>query len=222
MSLGHRLGAELLGTAFLLAAVVGSGIMGEQLAGGNVAVALLANSIATGAVLAALILCFAQISGAHFNPAVTLAAAADASLPWREVPLYWLVQCAGAVAGVAAANLMFAGAALQVSGRAREGVALMGSEFIATFGLLVVIRGTSRQGAGAVAAAVGCYITGAYWFTASTSFANPAVSFARIFTDSFTGIRVADMPGFVLAQFMACAVFILLQSRWPQAGRQSG
>jgi glycerol uptake facilitator-like aquaporin len=206
----ERLGAETLGTAFLLAAVVGSGIMGERLAGDNVALALLANSVATGAVLAALILAFFSVSGAHFNPIVSLAAAAQGKLPWREVPAYITCQCLGAVVGVVAANVMFDLSPVALSGQIRTGPALWLSEFIASLGLIMVIGGAVRHGAGAVAAAVGCYITAAYWFTASTSFANPAVTLARVFTDSFAGIRPADMPAFIGMQLAACAVFILV------------
>jgi glycerol uptake facilitator-like aquaporin len=210
VNLVERLGAETLGTAFLLAAVVGSGIMGERLAGGNVALALLANSVATGAVLAALILAFFSVSGAHFNPIVSLAAASQGKLPWREAPAYIACQCLGAVVGVVAANVMFGLAPVDLSGQMRTGPALWLSEFIASLGLIMVIGGSVRHGAGAVAAAVGCYITAAYWFTASTSFANPAVTLARVFTDSFAGIRLADMPAFIGMQLAACAVFILV------------
>ena len=174
--LGRRLAAEALGTAFLLATVVGSGIMGERLAAGNAAVALLANTLATGAALVALILTFGPISGAHFNPAVTLADASQGGLPWRDVPGYVAVQIAGAFAGVAAANIMFE--PLCASPRA-QGPAQMFSEFVATFGLLAVIWGCARLRSAAVPFAVAAYITAAYWFTASTSFANPAVTLAR-------------------------------------------
>jgi len=211
MSLLERAGAEALGTAFLLAAVVGSGIMGERLADGNVALALLANSIATGGALAALILTFGSTSGAHFNPVVTLAFAADGKLDWRDVPLYWLAQFGGGIAGVMAAQLMFAEPLVEFSQKARAEPALIGSEFIATFGLLMVIRGAARSGIGAVAAAVACYITAAYWFTASTSFANPAVTLARTLSDSFAGIRPQDAPAFIGMQFLACAALISLQ-----------
>jgi glycerol uptake facilitator-like aquaporin len=201
MTLPRRLMAELLGTALLLAAVVGSGIMGERLSGGNVAIALLANTLATGATLVTLIFTFGPISGAHFNPAVTLADASQGGIRWREVPGYIAAQVVGALLGVAAAHLMFAEPLLQVSQHVRAGSAQMFSEFVATFGLLSVIWGCSRLRADAVPFAVGLYIAGAYWFTASTSFANPAVTLARSFTNTFSGIRPTDAPGFVIAQF---------------------
>ena len=206
----RRLAAEAVGTALLLAAVVGSGIMGERLAGGNVAIALLANTIATGATLVALILTFGPISGAHFNPAVTVADASQGGLPWRLVLPYVVSQVAGALAGVFAAHAMFGERLLQVSGHARSGVAQMFSEFVATFGLLAVIWGCARKRPDAVAVAVGLYITGAYWFTASTSFANPAVTIGRAFTNTFSGIRPADVPGFVIAQIAGAAGATLL------------
>lgn len=205
MSLMQRAGAEALGTAFLLAAVVGSGIMGERLAGGNVAITLLANSIATGGALVALILSLAPVSGAHFNPVVTLASATSGTLAWREVPAYWLAQFGGALLGVMAAHLMFDEPLVQASTTMRSSHALLASEFIATLGLLLVVRGASRSGIPAVATAVAAYITAAYWFTASTSFANPAVTLARTFTDSFSGIRFQDAPAFIAMQFLACA-----------------
>jgi glycerol uptake facilitator-like aquaporin len=186
----------------LLAAVVGSGIMGERLAGGNVAVALLANTVATGAALVALILTFGAISGAHFNPAVTLAAASQGGLAWREVPLYITVQIAGAFAGVAAAHVMFETPLFFASRHVRSGAAQAFSEFVATFGLLAVIWGCARLRADAVPFAVAAYITAAYWFTASTSFANPAVTLARSATDTFAGIRPADAPAFIVAQLL--------------------
>ena len=189
--LSKRVAAEAVGTAMLLAAVVGSGIMGERLAGGNVAIALLANTIATGAALVALILTFGPISGAHFNPAVTLADASQGGISWREVPGYILAQVAGAFAGVASANVMF----------------------IATFGLLAVIWGCVRVRSSVVPFAVGAYITAAYWFTSSTSFANPSVTLARSASDTFAGIRPADVPGFVIAQIAGAAVATAL-FRW--------
>ena len=209
----RRLAAEGVGTALLLAAVVGSGIMGERLAGGNVAIALLANTIATGATLAALILTFGPISGAHFNPAVTIADASQGGLSWRDVPPYIAAQLAGAVAGVFAAHLMFGEALFQLSRHARAGGAQLFSEFVATFGLLAVIWGCSRRRADSVPIAVGLYITGAYWFTASTSFANPAVTVARALTNTFAGIRPADAPGFIAAQLAGAFVATLL-FRW--------
>jgi glycerol uptake facilitator-like aquaporin len=205
-SLGRRLAAEAVGTALLLAAVVGSGIMGERLAGGNVAVALLANTIATGAALVALILTFGPISGAHFNPAVTLADAAQGGLAWPDVVPYLAAQGLGAFAGVAAVHVMFELPLFFASGHARSGPAQMFSEFVATFGLLVVIWGCARaRPAVVVPFAVAGYITAAYWFTASTSFANPAVTLARSVTDTFAGIRPADAPGFIVAQLLGAA-----------------
>jgi glycerol uptake facilitator-like aquaporin len=210
----RKLVAEALGTALLLATVVGSGIMGEQLAGGNVAIALLANTIATGAGLVALILTFGPVSGAHFNPAVTLADASQGGLPWREVPGYVGAQIAGAFAGVAAAHVMFKQPALFfASQHDRSGAAQMASEFVATFGLLAVIWGCARRRPAAVPFAVGAYITAAYWFTASTSFANPAVTLARAASDTFAGIRPADAPGFVVAQLAGAAASTAL-FRW--------
>ncbi|HEX2667830.1 MAG TPA: MIP/aquaporin family protein [Gammaproteobacteria bacterium] len=206
MKASHAIGAEFLGTAFLLAIVVGSGIMGERLAGGNAAVALLANSLATGVGLAALILVFASVSGAHFNPLVSLMMAARGDLAWSRMPGYLLAQFTGAVAGVIATHGMFALPLLETASKPRPGLALMWSECIATLGLLLVIHRVSRQGAAAVAAAVGCWITAAYWFTASTSFANPAVTLARSLTDTFTGIRPADVSGFIAGQSAAALV----------------
>jgi glycerol uptake facilitator-like aquaporin len=206
IDLARRTVAELLGTALLLATVVGSGIMGERLAGGNVAIALLANTLATGAALVALILTFGAISGAHFNPVVTLADAALGGRPWREVPAYLLAQVAGAFAGVAAADIMFDLPAFSASRHARTGPSQWFSEAVATFGLLAVIWGCSRRRASVVPFAVGAYITAAYWFTASTSFANPAVTLARAATDTFAGIRPADVPGFVAAQLAGAAL----------------
>ena len=203
-----------MGTALLLAVVVGSGIMGESLAGGNVAVALLANTLATGAGLVALILTFGPVSGAHFNPVVTLAEASQGGLPWREVPGYVAAQLAGAFGGVALAHVMFRQPALFfASQHERSGLAQMVSEFVATFGLLSVIWGCARRRPGAVPFAVGAYITAAYWFTSSTSFANPAVTLARSASDTFAGIRPADAPGFVLAQLLGAAVSTAL-FRW--------
>jgi glycerol uptake facilitator-like aquaporin len=197
----RKLVAELLGTALLLATVVGSGIMGEQLAGGNVAIALLANTMATGAGLIALILTFGPISGAHFNPAVTIADASQGGLPWREVPAYVIAQVVGAFGGVATAHVMFKEPALFFASRhERSGSAQLTSEFVATFGLLAVIWGCARRRPGLVPFAVGAYITAAYWFTSSTSFANPAVTLARAASDTFAGIRPADAPGFIVAQ----------------------
>jgi glycerol uptake facilitator-like aquaporin len=213
MTGARRFVAELLGTALLLAAVVGSGIMGERLSGGNVAIALLANTLATGATLVTLILTFGPISGAHFNPAVTLADASQSGIPWLDVPGYIAAQIAGAMLGVWAAHLMFAEPVLQVSQHMRAGSSQMFSEFVATFGLLSVIWGCGRLRVEAVPFAVGLYITGAYWFTASTSFANPAVTLARSFTNTFAGIRPEDAPGFIAAQLVGAfaATFLF---RW--------
>ena len=209
----RRFVAECLGTALLLAAVVGSGIMGERLAAGNTGLALLANTLATGAALVALILAFGPISGAHLNPAVTVAAASLGGLPWREVPIYVAAQFAGALAGVATAHLMFGEPAIAWSQTARHGWAQVWSEFVATFGLLSVIWGTVRSRPSVVPFAVGAYITSAYWFTASTSFANPAVTVARGFTNTFAGIRPVDVPLFVAAQFAGAAASTIL-FRW--------
>ena len=187
MTLSRRIVAEVLGTAFLLAAVVGSGIMGERLANGNIAIALLANTLATGATLVTLIFTFRPISGAHFNPAVTLADASQGGVGWSDAPAYILAQLVGAFIGVGAAHLMFGEALIQVSQHARAGGGQLFSEFVATFGLMCVIWGCIRLRSEAIPIAVGLYITGAYWFTASTSFANPAVTLARAFTNTFAG-----------------------------------
>jgi glycerol uptake facilitator-like aquaporin len=213
MTPARRIAAEAVGTAFLLAAVVGSGIMGESLAAGNVAIALLANTLATGAMLVTLILTFGPVSGAHFNPAVTLADASQGGLPWREVPGYMTAQVIGAFAGVAAADVMFGEPVFSASRHIRAGGAQIFSEFIATFGLLAVVWGCARLRSSAVPFAVGAYITGAYWFTASTSFANPAVTLARAATDTFAGIRPADAPGFIVAQLVGAAAATAL-FRW--------
>lgn len=209
--LRKRLVAEATGTAMLLAAVVGSGIMGERLAAGNIAIALLANTLATGAALVALILTFGPISGAHFNPAVTLADAWQRGIAWREVPSYIMAQLAGAFIGVAAAHLMFGLPLFLASRHERSGGAQVFSEFVATFGLLAVIWGCVRLRSSAVPFAVAAYITAAYWFTASTSFANPAVTLARSMSDTFAGISPVDVPAFILAQlvgaFTATALF---------------
>jgi glycerol uptake facilitator-like aquaporin len=200
-SFSRRLAAECLGTAFLLMAVVGSGIMAEKLSGSNVSLTLLENTIATGAALIALILTFGPISGGHFNPAVTIAQALQKGVPWREVPGYIAAQCLGALAGVYAAHIMFGQNVIQVSEHARHGFSQLFSEFIASFGLLAVVWGCSRAHKSTVPFAVGTYITAAYWFTASTSFANPAVTLARSFTNTFAGIRPADVPAFIAMQF---------------------
>jgi glycerol uptake facilitator-like aquaporin len=206
--------AEALGTALLLATVVGSGIMGEQLAGGNVAIALLANTIATGAGLVALILTFGPISGAHFNPVVTLADASQGGLSWNEVPAYLCAQVVGAFSGVAVAHIMFKQPSLFfASQHERAGIAQLVSEFVATFGLMAVIWGCARRRPGLVPFAVGAYITAAYWFTSSTSFANPAVTLARAASDTFAGIRPVDAPGFIVAQLLGAAAATAL-FRW--------
>ena len=207
-----RMTAEFVGTAFLLMAVVGSGIMGERLSGGNVAIALLANTVATGAALVALILTFGPVSGAHFNPAVSLADAWQRGIPWREIPGYIMAQVFGAYVGVVSAHAMFALPLLSASRHNRGGASQMFSEFIATFGLLSVIWGCSRLRTSVVPFAVGAYITSAYWFTASTSFANPAVTLARAATDTFSGIRPADVPGFITVQLLGAAAATALFS----------
>jgi glycerol uptake facilitator-like aquaporin len=209
----RRITAEAIGTAMLLAAVVGSGIMADRLSGGNDAIALLANTVATAAALAALILTFGPISGAHFNPAVSIADASQGGLAWRDVPAYVVAQVLGAILGVWTAHVMFGERLFMLSVHARTGPAQLVSEFVATFGLMSVIWGCSRRRADAVPFAVAAYIAAAYWFTASTSFANPAVTVARALTDTFAGIRLADVPGFIGAQLAGAATATLL-SRW--------
>lgn len=212
-SLTRRTAAEYLGTLFLVATVVGSGIMGERLAGGNVAIALLANTLGTGAALVALILAFGPISGAHLNPVVTLADAMESGIAWSEAPYYILAQVSGGICGAIAAHLMFGLDIVSLSRHARSGPAQLFSEFVATFGLLSVIWGCARHRSNAVAFAVGAYITAAYWFTASTSFANPAVTIARSLSDTFSGIRPADVLGFIVAQ-LAGGIAATLVFRW--------
>lgn len=210
----RRLAAEFLGTAMLLGAVVGSGIMAERLAGGNIAVALLANTIATGAALIALILMFAPVSGAHFNPAVTFSEATSGSIGWPESASYIVAQIAGGFLGVGAANLMFDLPMFFASTKMRTGFSQWLGEFVATFGLIGVIASCSRrQKAIAIPFAVAAWITAAYWFTSSTSFANPAVTIARSLSDTFTGIRPSDIPAFVASQFLG-AVSATLVFRW--------
>jgi glycerol uptake facilitator-like aquaporin len=209
-SLAQRSAAEFFGTAFLLAAVVGSGIMADRLAGGNIALALLANSIATGAALVALILALAEISGAHLNPAVTLSIAGAGAFPWTETPHYLLAQIFGGAGGTLAAHLMFSLPLVSLSHHTRGGPAQAFSEFIATFGLVAVIHGCARRDSSVVAVAVGSYITAAYWFTASTSFANPAVTLARSLTDTFSGIQPVNVPLFIAAQLAGGAAATLL------------
>lgn len=212
-SLARRIVAEGVGTALLLATVVGSGIMGERLAGANIAIALLANTLATGAALAALILTFGPVSGAHFNPAVTIADASQGGVLWRTVPGYVLAQVVGALLGVVGAHAMFGEPLLMVSTHHRSGGAQVFSEFVATFGLLSVIWGCARRRPSTVPFAVAAYIVAAYWFTASTSFANPAVTIARAFTNTFAGIRPADVPGFLVGQGAGASAATLL-FRW--------
>lgn len=209
----RKLAAETLGSAFLLAVVVGSGIMAERLSAGNVALALLANAIATGCGLTALILAFAPVSGAHFNPVVTLGEAIEGRMRAGLAAAYIAAQCAGAFAGVAAAHCMFALPAFALSPHPRTGLAQWFSEFVATAGLLLVIRGVNRGQPQATAVAVGLYIASAYWFTASTSFANPAVTIARAFTPTFAGIRIQDAPAFIAAQTAAAFAASFL-GRW--------
>ena len=212
-SLTRRAAVELVGTGFLVAAVVGSGIMGDRLAGGNVAIALLANTLATGAALFALILMFLPISGAHFNPVVSVADAIRGGMPWEETILYIGAQICGGIGGAVCANLMFALPAVSISRHARTGGPQWFSEFVATFGLLLVIRLCARFAPDWIAVAIASWITAAYWFTASTSFANPAVAIARCLSDTFAGIRPVDIPAFIAAEFVGglSAVFF---SEW--------
>ena len=212
-TLGRRAAAEFLGTAFLLATVVGSGIMGERLAGGNVAIALLANALATGAALVALIATFGPLSGAHFNPLVTLAELAQRETDAHSAAVYLAAQVSGAIAGVIAAHLMFELPLVMVSTHARTGVHQWWSEIVASFGLLTAILHVARHRPDMVPAAVGAYITAAYWFTASTSFANPAVTIARALTDTFSGIRPSDAPGFIAAQLVGATLAVIVY-RW--------
>src|SRR5215472_12584563 len=218
--MSRRLTAEFLGTAFLVAAVVGSGVMGDRLTNGNIALALLANTVATGAALVALILTFRPISGAHFNPAVTLGDAIEGDLSWRHTAQYVLARIAGGITGTVAANLMFDLPAFSISQRIRGGPAQFLSEFIATFGLLSVIWGCSRIRSNVVPLAVGAYITAAYWFTASTSFANPAVTIARSFSNTFAGIAPSGVPAFLVAQLAGMAAAIVTGAwLWPKTGK---
>ncbi|MGB2293999.1 MAG: MIP/aquaporin family protein [Candidatus Puniceispirillum sp.] len=204
--IGRRLVAEWLGTLMLLATVIGSGIMAERLAGGNVALALLGNTIATGAILVVLITVFAPVSGAHFNPAVTLAFAIRKDITVSMALLYIAFQIVGALCGAMLAHFMFEVSLIQISQNVRSGSAQLGSEAVATFGLVMVIFGGVKYRPDAVPWLVGLYITAAYWFTSSTSFANPAVTIARAFTDSFSGIRPIDAPGFVISQLVAAII----------------
>ena len=209
----RRVTAEAIGTALLLAAVVGSGIMAQRLAGGNVAVALLCNTIATGAALAVLILVFGALSGAHFNPVVSASFAVRGELPWSDCALYILAQLIGGIAGVWLAHFMFDLAPLQLSHTVRSGPGQWLSEGVATFGLLLTIFGCLASAPASVPFAVGLYITAAYWFTASTSFANPAVTIARSLSDTFAGIAPADAPAFIVAQVIGASAAVAL-SRW--------
>jgi glycerol uptake facilitator-like aquaporin len=216
IDLPRRLAAEALGTALLVAVVVGSGIMGERLAGGNDAIALLGNTLATGAALPVLILVFGPISGAHFNPVVSASFALQRTLPWNECAAYIPVQIAGAIAGTLLAHLMFGEPLIQAATHIRTGLGVWTGEVVATFALLMTIVGCLRAHASAVPYAVGLLITAGYWFTSSTSFANPAVTIARSLTDSFAGIRPADAPGFILAQIVgAFAATVLAAWLWP-------
>ena len=212
-SLGRKLAAEALGTGLLLAVIIGSGIMGERLAGGNAAIALLANAIATGCGLAVLIAILLPLSGAHFNPCVTLSMAWQRELPWRHVLPYVAVQVACAIAGVAVAHFMFAEPLFSLSLKTRFGVHQVWSEFVATFGLMLVIWGCVRQKLGAAPLLIAGYITAAYWFTASTSFANPAVTIARSLSNTFAGIRPDDVAAFVAAQLVGAVVGTWVASR---------
>ena len=211
--LSRRIVAEWLGTAFLLAAVVGSGIMAERLAGGNVALALLCNTIPTGAILVVLILVFGPVSGAHFNPAVTLALAWRGELPWTLAPIYIAAQVVGGIAGVWAAHLMFELPVVQFSITQRTGAAQWFAEAVATFGLLLTILGCAARTPNAIPYAVGLYITSAYWFTASTSFANPAVTIARSLSDTFAGIAPGGVVPFISAQLLGAVAAVIL-SNW--------
>jgi len=214
----HAAIIELIATAFLLIAVVGSGIMAERLAAGNTGLALLANAVATGGALVALILAFGPQSGAHMNPAVTIAAAATDGLRWHAVPAYIVAQIIGAILGVWLAHIMFDLPVWQLSEHARTGPPQWVAEVIATFGLLMVIWGCRAHREPVTAFAVAAYITGAYWFTASTSFANPAVTIARALSNTFAGIRPEDAPGFIIAQLVALALALPLLRRAPLAG----
>jgi glycerol uptake facilitator-like aquaporin len=211
--LGRRVAAEAVGTALLVAVVVGSGIMAQGLFPDTAGLALLANAIATGGGLVALILTFGGVSGAHFNPVVTVFDAASGGRPWRDVPPYVTAQILGGIAGVLATHVMFAHPLIELSHKVRSGLPLMFSELVATFGLISVIRGVAHRRPDAVAYAVAGYITAAYWFTPSTSFANPAVTIARALTDTFAGIRPGDVPGFVVAQLAGAAIAAGLASR---------
>ena len=208
--LARRLAAEAVGTAFLLATVVGSGVMGVALAGGNDGLALLANAVATGAILVVLILIFGPVSGAHFNPAVTLAFLLRREIAAREAGLFVLAQIGGGVGGVVLAHLMFDLPLVQTAATVRAGTGQLAAETVATFGLVLTILGCVRFRAEAVPFAVGLYITAGYWFTSSTSFANPAVTLARTLTDTFAGVRAVDAPPFIAAQLFGAALAVAL------------
>jgi glycerol uptake facilitator-like aquaporin len=210
VTLLRRAACEAIGTALLLAAVVGSGIMGERLSGGNVGIALLANSLATGFALIALIVMFGSRSGAHLNPVVTLALAVRRRCEWRQVPAYLVAQVVGAMAGVVLAHVMYELPLLQSPAKVRTGLAQWTSEVVATFGLVLLILSLNRKNEWAAPFAVGGYITAAYWFTSSTSFANPAVTLARGFTDTFAGIGMANVLAFVLAQLLGAMAGVLV------------
>jgi glycerol uptake facilitator-like aquaporin len=221
-SLSQRVFAEGLGTAFLLAAVVGSGIMAQKLSGGNNALALLGNTLPTGAILVVLILIFGPLSGAHFNPAVSIAFALRGELPWPEAATYIMVQVLGGVVGVWTAHLMFELPVWQVSLNARTGAGQWLAEFVATFGLLLTVLGCQVRTPAAIPWAVGLYITSAYWFTASTSFANPAVTVARSVSDTFAGIAPSAAPAFILAQLIGMLAAVILACwLWPISGTGS-
>jgi glycerol uptake facilitator-like aquaporin len=211
--LSRRASAEFIGTAFLLMAIIGSGIMAERLSGGDAAITLIGNSLSVGAALVCLIFTFGSVSGAHFNPAVTLADAILGRFSWKELPVYFIAQIAGAFAGVALANLMFDLPAFHASEKIRAGTSQLLAEFIATAGLIFVIYGTLRTDGRYVPVAVAGFITSAFWFTSSTSFANPAVSLARSMSNTFAGIRPIDVPAFVLVQFLAATVAVFI-ARW--------
>jgi glycerol uptake facilitator-like aquaporin len=217
-TLARRTAAEFLGSALLLATVVGSGIMGAKLAGGNVALALIGNTLPTGAILVVLILIFGPVSGAHFNPAVTLAFVSRGELAMPVALVYLAAQLAGAIAGAWAAHLMFELPVMQLSSTVRTGTGQWFAEAVATFGLLLTIFGCLAGARAAIPYAVGLYITAAYWFTASTSFANPAVTIARSLSDTFSGIAPAGVPGFIAAQLAGAAIATLLAAwLWPKA-----
>jgi len=219
-TLARRVVAEVLGTSFLLAAVVGSGIMAERLAGANAALALLANTVATGATLLVLILTFGRVSGAHFNPIVSLSSLLAGELNWKVFAFYGCAQIAGAIVGVMLANMMFSLPVVSFSHHARGGVEQLLSEFVASFGLVMVIAGVAQRGWNVVALAVAAYISAAYWFTPSTSFANPAVTIARSLSDTFTGIAPSNVPGFVLAQILG-AITATVLCRWLFSGTEN-